>query len=103
MRRNELLTPSVVQRPLNSAVHTTHGQPIRLVEVWRRAIVLQLAVLDDNPCPWPVPVDRQPACRPILPWVAKQPFETMLSQALLPQHLITERSARMPPRCLNVP
>jgi len=54
---DELIATGVVQRALNSAVDTADGQPIGLVEMRDRLVVLELAVLDNDIACWPIAID----------------------------------------------
>ncbi len=58
MRGDQLVAPPVVDRPLLPPVHTADRQPIRFVEMRDGLVMLQLAVLDHEPVPGPIAVDR---------------------------------------------
>ncbi|WP_193311423.1 hypothetical protein [Georgenia satyanarayanai] len=55
--RDELAATLVLQRPLQPAMHTRDGQPLRLIEEDHRFVVLALVVLHDEVEAGPVRID----------------------------------------------
>ncbi|WP_157866953.1 MULTISPECIES: hypothetical protein [Frankia] len=67
----ELLAAAVIDGPLLAAMDTAHRQPVGLVEVGSRPVVLDLAVLDHEAVVRPVGIDRQTDSPARLAWVAE--------------------------------
>lgn len=87
----DLLVPTcVVEGPLSASVNAAHGQPVWLVEVWNRVVMLPLPVLHHQVGVGPEPVHRQlhrPAVGSGIPY---EPLETVLTQSALVQDLVAE-------------
>ncbi|MGW5367321.1 hypothetical protein ACWER6_03170 [Streptomyces sp. NPDC004009] len=90
MGRDLGLTAGVVQGPLLAPVDTADGEPVRLVEVRHRLVVLDLPVLDHQLVTGPIRVDRQPDPPAPASGVAEQPVEPVLRQGRFAENPIAQ-------------
>lgn len=71
-------------------MHSADGQPVGLVEVVQRLVVLPFAVLDDDVGAGPVAVDGKSDASPARARVAEKPVEPMLAKSVLCQHAVAQ-------------
>ena len=90
VRWDQFVPARVVERTLQAAMHTADGQPLGLVKVRNRLVVLALAVLHDQVGVRPVAVNRQPDLSPGRSCVAKKPVKAMLPNPGLPHYLVAQ-------------
>jgi hypothetical protein len=90
MTRDLVLSSLVIARALLAPVHTTHSQPVALVEEGRRNVVLGLPVLDDQAMLRVERIDRESRAHTPTVRIAKQPIEAMLSQSAFAEDSVTQ-------------
>ncbi len=90
MQGDQFFSASVIQSSLEAPVHPAHRQPVRLVEVRSRTVMLQLAIFDDECAAGPVPIDRQTTGRAVLAGVSDQPVEQVLPRTRFTQCFVAQ-------------
>jgi hypothetical protein len=78
----------VVDTPLNPAMYAADREPVGLVKVSDRLVVLTLSVLDHEPVSGVIGVDRQGTPATIAARVAPEPVKTMLASCSLPENRV---------------
>jgi hypothetical protein len=88
MGRNLDRSTVVVDAPLNPAMYAADREPVGLVKVSDRFVVLTLSILDHEPVSDVIGVDRQGTPATITPRIAPEPIKTVLAPCGLPENRI---------------
>lgn len=90
MSGNLRITPLVIQGSLKATVNSADRQPVRLVEMRHRFVVLPFAVLDNKPETGPVAIHRQSPPDAVPAGIAEEPIEAVLSERPVTENLVAQ-------------